>query len=421
MLSTQERWGMRRFFSGALAWALVVVTACGDDGGKNSDDAGSAEGDGDAGAADDATDGTEPSGYRSAVYDLDKNWLCNPKASTPKSDCLAPSATEIASDNTLHAAPVPTASTKLDCFYVYPTLDVVSPAGRVKDYANIEDIWEVARQQALPFAESCRIYAPLYHQVTINSYLDPERETLLSAAYAEVDDAFRHYLAQYNQGRDIVFIGHSQGTHMLRRLLQHHFDGPENRTLRAQLASALLIGDIGDVAVPRGARVGGTFQDIPLCAELGERGCLIAYNSFPPSAPPNPLFGLYVGGIPDGLEPACTNPASLGKVEKAVSAGAYFPSDPKATARGAVASLKDRLGVSTYFSVLPAFYSLECQKTATGTRYLQVAPIVTNQDMRSDPVQYDSQELSVSLVGLHTFDFNLTLGDLRAFVRALAK
>jgi hypothetical protein len=208
---------------------------------------------------------------------------------------------------------------------------------------------------------------------------------------------------------------------MLRRLLQHYFDGPDNRALRGQLAIALLLGDVGDVTVPRGQRVGGTFKDIPLCNELGERGCVIAYNSFPPSAPPNPLFGLYVGGIPDGMEPPCTNPAALGKSEKAASSGAYFPSVPKSTARGAVASLKDRLGVDTYFSVLPDFYTLECKQTGTGTRYLEIGVAARAQDMRSDPIQYASQELSVNLVGLHTFDFNLTLGNLRTLVRAVVK
>ena len=68
-------------------------------------------------------------------------------------------------------------------------------------------------------------------------------------------------MGQYNNGRNFVIMGHSQGTVMTTRLLQDLIDGdPE---LRKRLVAALLIG--GSVTVPEGQTVGGTFQNLPLC------------------------------------------------------------------------------------------------------------------------------------------------------------
>ena len=63
--------------------------------------------------------------------------------------------------------------------------------------------------------------------------------------------AFRDYLAHYNDGRGIVFIGHSQGAVILIRLLQQEVD--RTPALRNRLVSALLMG--GNVTVPKGQLV----------------------------------------------------------------------------------------------------------------------------------------------------------------------
>jgi hypothetical protein len=305
---------------------------------------------------------------------------------------------------------------KTDCFYVYPTVDVTSPPGRVKDFANIEDIWALAKLQAAPFGNLCSVYAPLYHQVTINTYNDPTRDALLDEAYAEVEDAFEHYLAQYNKGRDIILIGHSQGTHMLRRLLQKKFDGTEGEALRKQLSLAVLLGPLGDITVPKGALVGGSFKSIPVCQSADERGCLVTYSSYPANVPPNIAFGLAIGGIPEGREAPCTNPAALAG-GKAPSLGAYFLSSPVSTFTGSTVDFKGTLQVKTDLTVYLNMFSLECKRSDAGQPYLAVTVEQASGAVRKDPIQYDAPGVAVSLLGLHVFDFNLALEDIAALIK----
>ena len=94
-------------------------------------------------------------------------------------------------------------------------------------------------------------------------------------------------MAHYNNGRPIVFIGHSQGTMMLTRLIAAEVD--PNPSLRSQLVSALLIG--GNVKVPMGQDVGGDFQNIPACRSATQTGCVVAYSSFDEPPPADSFFG----------------------------------------------------------------------------------------------------------------------------------
>ena len=101
---------------------------------------------------------------------------------------------------------------------------------------------EVAIAQASRFSQVCRVYAPVYRQITLSALEHPARITLADAliAYDSVLSAFRDYLAHYNHGRGIVFIGHSQGASILIKLLKEQVDAKP--ALRRRLVSALLLG-----------------------------------------------------------------------------------------------------------------------------------------------------------------------------------
>jgi hypothetical protein len=404
---------MRDWLRWTACCLALSVSGCEDEKDSPVEDAG----EGDAGEPD--GDGGDEGGskYSSETYAKDENWLCRPGGSGSR--CKDPGeVTEVGVNNALSTVAAPAkVSSKTDCFYVYPTVDVLSPPGRVKDYANIEDIWTQARTQAEVFGHLCSVYAPLYHQVTINTYNDAMlRDSLLEEAYGEIEDAFQHYLAQHNQGRDVILLGHSQGAHMLRRLLQKHFDGPEHAALRKQLSLAILLGPLGDITVPKGERVGGSFKDIPICKSADERGCVITYSSYPDTTPPNFAFGLAVGGIPEGREAPCTNPAGL--VDgKASSAGAYFLATPTGTFTGSTLDLKTELKVATPLAVYRNLYSFECKKSAAGQPYLAVSVEQPSGATRKDPIVYDSPGLAVPLVGLHLVDFTLALDDLAAIIK----
>jgi hypothetical protein len=122
---------------------------------------------------------------------------------------------------------VPATRPNVDCFYVYPTLDMAMVPGNHTDFTDTTRMRDAARAQAARFGAACRVIVPLYRQITFDTYLVPreEREPRLKAAFADVLDAFRWYLAHLDDGRRIVLIGHSQGAEMVVRLLLALFDG----------------------------------------------------------------------------------------------------------------------------------------------------------------------------------------------------
>src|SRR4029079_8352551 len=93
-------------------------------------------------------------------------------------------------------------------------------------------------------------------------------------AYQDVRSAWLDDLAHENDGRGVVFIGHSQGSGVLRRLLREEVDPKPD--VRAKLVSAILLG--GGVTVAKGSDRGGDFQNIPACRWPNQVGCVIAFS-----------------------------------------------------------------------------------------------------------------------------------------------
>src|SRR5262249_5186790 len=122
---------------------------------------------------------------------------------------------------------VPAATPKVDCFYVYPTVDLGVIPDNHTDFSDLEPMSTTAAAQVARLGEVCHLYAPIYRQVPIGAYLggDEAREARLAVAFSDVADAFLHYLGQHNHGRKIVLVGHSQGAEMVVRLLRRFFDG----------------------------------------------------------------------------------------------------------------------------------------------------------------------------------------------------
>ena len=222
--------------------------------------------------------------------------------------------------------------------------------------------------------------------------------------------AFRDYLAHYNHGRGIVFIGHSQGATILIRLLQQEVDG--NPMLRKQLVSALILG--GNVTVPKGGTVGGDFAHIPACASSTETGCVVAYSSFASEPPANSQFGRTSsdGGVrllaPRRLSPAlrimCVNPAS--------------PS-------GGVAPLAPYLP-SFALGVLAPTSTRRCRRRGSRSR-VRTPAAARRQGMRPGSRSLRRRDAVPGLtrveqpeLGLHVLDVNLALGNLVRLVRTEA-
>jgi DUF3089 family protein len=343
---------------------------------------------------------TEPIDYSDPVY-----WVCHPDLK--ENECLRNiDATEIAPDGSQKLVKFErTEDPKFDCFYVYPTVQLDGSANMTDfSQAGVDLVLDPLLSQAAPFTKMCQVYAPLYRQ----NGLSPSGGGVAPAAggnptigLQDVRDAFKYYVEHLNKGRKFVLLGHSQGSFTLGQLMQMDID--DKPELRAQMISALLLG--GNVTVPEGKLVGGSFKNIPLCSKPGETGCVIAYASFDKDAPP-PASSAF-GRAASGMVAACTAPGPLagnsGKYK-----GSYFPTHSNNPSFIADAPIPD--GVTTTFVLYRDEFSGKCVNEG-GFSYHQVTLDPPDGDKRGMP-PYRSTILESIGFGLHLVDYNIPLDDL---------
>ncbi len=265
-------------------------------------------------------------------------WLCLPGQ---KNDPCSPSLTTTllsATNQVLGTKTIqPVADPKIDCFYVYPTV-----SDQKTRQANLDidpEERSIALYQAAYYSRYCRVFAPIYPQLTLggigavpsSSTTSPTTSpttssaspaaapTNPSSAYAAVLQAWQTYLKYYNHGRGVVFIGHSQGSGELEQLISQQVDN--NPSVRKLLVSAIILG--GNVTVKTGQDVGGTFSHIPACRSDNQIGCVVAFSTFDAPVPPDSLFGR---SSTPGLQVLCTNPAKLSGGSAVLAS--VFPSAP---------------------------------------------------------------------------------------------
>jgi hypothetical protein len=337
-------------------------------------------------------------------------WLCRPGlASDP---CLFPLTTTVlgADGSTSVLRPRDARRPPIDCFYLYPTVSLEPTANA--DLAIQPAETGVAVDQASRFSQVCRVFAPMYRQLTLAAITGraPPDEADVELAYDSALAAFKDYLAKDNDGRGIVFIGHSQGAGILIHLLQQEVD--PNPALRRRLVSAILLG--GNVAVPVGRPVGGTFTHIPACRAADQLGCVVAYSSFLSPPPAHTIFGRVGQGVnavpgqnPAGLQVLCVNPAALRGGAAPLQSYFLAGSGPRIGEVGAEPTL------STPWVTYPDRYRGRCQ-SAGGATWLDITPAT------DDPRPVLSQVLGPAW-GLHLADVNLTLGNLVTLVGAEAR
>jgi hypothetical protein len=324
-------------------------------------------------------------------------WLCAP--GLPHNPCEGGlGATAVTADGTTTVERPGAGATPVDCFYVYPT---VSEAKAVNAplRATAAEVRTV-RAQAARFSTVCRVFAPVYRQLTVQALVTGQFGNAAgrALAHADVVAAWHDYL-NHNPARRFVLIGHSQGSFELLRLLQEEIDG--NDALRSRLVSALLLG--GNVKVPHGKDVGGDLQHIPLCRSARQRSCVVTYNSYDTTPPADALFGQ-----PDlgrHLDAACTNPAALGG-----GSGPLLPYLP--TSRLAAGSLAVPGTYRTGFVSYPGYLTAACHEE-NGRGWLEVTV-----HRRPGDVRPLLPKMLGPVWGLHLVDVNLALGNLVGLVHS---
>jgi pimeloyl-ACP methyl ester carboxylesterase len=298
---------------------------------------------------------------------------------------------------------------------VYPT---VSDEKTPNSDLTIQDTeTSIALYQAARYSQYCKVYAPMYRQVTLagaglsGSATGGKPDPAL--ALSDVRRAFADYLKHLNHGRGFVLIGHSQGSGVLRALIAKDVD--RKPSVRARLLSAILLG--GNVLVKGNTGIGGDFKHIPACRSAKQLGCVIAFSTFDQPVPSDSLFGrpnalLGQRKPAKGDEVLCTNPANL-----AGGSGLLTPISPSAPfAPGSTIALG--LGVlnyhvpspSTVFWSSPDSYTAKCEDS-NGAHVLEI----TARDGAQTPTPAPTPDW-----GLHLLDANSALGNLITIVKTEA-
>lgn len=350
------------------------------------------------------------------VYSDPATWLCRPGL---KDACSQDeTATVIAADGGRAVqAFKPAANPSFDCFYVYPT--VSNDKTPNSDMTANVDEERVIQFQAARFTSVCRVFAPLYRQVTLTalrSVLGGQTVVMDRVMpYTDVKAAWDDYLARDNKGRGVVLIGHSQGSGILKQLIAKDIEG---KPVASRVISAMLLGT--NVTVPMGKAVGGDFKAMPLCRAANQSGCVVTYVSFRNNSPPptNSRFGRTTDA---GMEIGCTNPAALGG-GKAVTRN-YLGSAGAGTGSAPMTPwTKGGAAVTTPFVSAPGLLSTECVKT-DGASYLAVTVNADPADARTDTIVGDVA-IGTGILkdwGLHLIDTNVAMGDLVALADTQAK
>jgi hypothetical protein len=354
-----------------------------------------------------------PAAPAAADYADTSVWLCRPgrqDACTASQDATIVAVDGSLTRETFHPAKNP----PIDCFYVYPTVSNEPGGNSDLTITGAEKL--VVDAQFARFASKCRLFAPMYRQVTLTALramiagkpLPMDRDL----AYHDVLAAWNYYLAHDNMGRGVVLVGHSQGSGVLTRLIKEEIDG---KPAQGKLISAILMGT--SLPVPTGADVGGAFQHIPVCRSNAQTGCVIAFADFRANVPPpaNTRFGK----APEGMQAVCANPAALrggsGMLDAYLSAGRIStgsdgPREPFDWTQPAKP-------IDTSFVKVPGMLSAACVTDEHGS-YLAVTVHPTANGARTNDISGDVVVNGQVLQdwGLHLIDANLTMGNLIAIV-----
>ncbi len=331
-------------------------------------------------------------------------WLCKPgqrpDPCTPglSTTAYSPKLARLRTAHPRALRPLP-----IDCFYVYPT---VSDQKTVNANLRIDpEERSIALYQAARYSQYCRVFAPMYRQITTTALFGGTKITPAEAALplSDVRQAFHTYLTKYNHGRGFVLIGHSQGSFVLRRLIA--LDVDRKASVRRRLVSAILLG--GNVLVKRGSDRGGDFKHIPACRHRQQLGCVIAFSTFDTPPPANSLFGRST--VPGDVV-LCTNPAALGGGSGVLTP--IVPSKPFDPSSSLAVGIK-LLGLtlpmpSTVWASEPGAYSARCS-SAGGADVLQVTALHGAQVAKPSPDP---------TWGLHLLDANIALGNLLGVMHA---
>jgi len=330
-------------------------------------------------------------------------WLCKPGAADNPCDTSLKTSVLSTDGQVLDVDKVKAPRRpKVDCFYVYPT---VSDQTTTNANLNIDpELRSIALYQAARYSSECRVFAPVYRQITLAGLSGIGGGEAFETAYSDVLAAWQEYMRKHNNGRGVVLVSHSQGTFMLERLVAEQID--PSRKARKKLISALLLG--GNITVAEGSDVGGSFQNVRTCHSKRQLGCVVAFSTFNDAVPKGAIFGRAGAGE----DVVCVNPAKPGGVSELDT---IYPSEPFAPgstiAAGIAFAAPEQPTADTPWLEFQGAYSGGCS-SADDADALQITAAPGAPKLNASPT---------AAWGLHLVDGNIALGDLVALVHKQAK
>lgn len=237
-------------------------------------------------------------------------------------------------------------------FFVHPTSYVNRSswnAPLIDEEAN-ETARIYIKGMASPFGTAQEIWAPRYRQATIGAFLTdaPEADMAIEAAYEDVAQAFREFLAKTDPDLPIVLAGHSQGALHLLTLLREEVARPE---IARRVAAVYAIG--WPISLDRDIAA----LNFPQCERPDQTACIASWSSFAEPADTDDLMETYGASIGfDGVARGdstilCTNPltgAAGGAAPASANMGTLVPSEDNTSGTllpGAVPARCDPRGI----------------------------------------------------------------------------
>jgi hypothetical protein len=312
-------------------------------------------------------------------------WLCSPQQA--KDPCDYGLKTTVVKPDDSRATKTFSAArhAKVDCFYVYPTVSDQKTANAT--LAKDPEVKAIATYQASRFRQDCRVWAPMYRQVTLQGILGGTTDPKAAAiAYSSARAAFNDYLRHDNKGRGFVLIGHSQGSFVLKQLIADTID--KRPAVRRRMVSALLLGgNVTDKA----------YKHVHACARPGQTGCVVAWSMFHDPPPANALFGRTTLS---GQRVVCTSPGKLGGSSNLLPFQPTLPFPGTIGLGLAIFAPGQPTDVPTPWFSQPGRLTAACATTADGASYLKVD---------GSPMPTPTPDATW---GLHLGDMNLAMGNL---------
>jgi hypothetical protein len=222
-------------------------------------------------------------------YNDPNNWAVNQHLNKYLS--LDPSYTIVHPDTTQHTivnVPYDTLS-DFDIFFVYPTQPgssgLIGPGLINSNWNTPDSIDPIIQMQATFYGVFGRIYAPYYRQVNLATFTSftvsmEDQARLLDTANTDVIASFEHYMNNYNNGKRVILVGHSQGSIMIAGMLRKFEADPgQYQAYMDKIFLSVLPGYSGPW-VQQGQVAGGWTQNYPICQYPLDTACIMTWQSY---------------------------------------------------------------------------------------------------------------------------------------------